>query len=275
MKWRLWLAPPCRGDEAMAWDEALFLSEASRPEGTPVLRFYTWQPSTLSLGRFQHPEAGLNPGISQGSPLPVVRRTTGGGAIWHDQELTYSLTCHQEHLEVSGVKASFELLCGFILKTWQAFGWEAGFARDSDPQGRWGAVTAACFAGTEEYDILVQGKKLGGNAQRRQGKAIFQHGSLPLRLNWDILRQIFRPEDCPSPEHVTDLASQGWLGTPQELAEQLAEQFCRHLDVVPELWEPGPAEYQLFQKSLEKYQDPEWTLRGYGAVRDFNHIASP
>lgn len=272
MKWRIWMAPPCSGDEAMAWDEALFLSEASRPEGTPVLRFYTWQPSTLSLGRFQNPEAGLNPNRPS---VPVVRRTTGGGAIWHDRELTYSLACHQEHLAVTGVKASFELLCGFILKTWQAWGWSAGFARDTDPQGRWGEVTAACFAGTEEYDILVDGKKLGGNAQRRQGKAIFQHGSLPLDLNWETLRQLFRPEDCPSPEHVTDVFHQGWSGTPRELADVLAEQFCRHLGVDAELWEPGAAEQHLFEESLEKYRDPEWTLRGYGAVRDFNHIASP
>lgn len=153
--WRLIVSGAADGVWNMALDEAL--AESVRAGGLPFLRFYEWEPYTLSLGRFQNPS-----GLAEAAVLvPRVRRPTGGGGIWHADELTYSLGCRQDDLPVTGVKASFELLSGFLLDTWNNLGWAAKFAKDSATGFELGAVTVACFAGQEEYDVTVGGKKLG------------------------------------------------------------------------------------------------------------------
>jgi lipoate-protein ligase A len=270
--WRVWFSEAFTGPENMAWDEALFQSSASKKSGVPVLRFYSWNPSTLSLGRFQNPELGLNPDRPR---LPLVRRSTGGGAIWHADEITYSINCHQDHLGVDTVKASFERLCGFLLETWRNLGWKSVYAKDIMDLGALGQITAACFSGKEEYDILVEGKKLGGNAQRRQGGSIFQHGSIPIVLDWKLLTTIFDKESCPNPDLITDLRSLGWMENRKSLETLLANTFAQNMGVEILPWTPGDEEYAFYSESLKRYSDPEWTLIGQGLVRDRIQVASP
>ena len=248
----------------MALDEAL--AESVRAGGSPFLRFYSWIPGTLSLGRFQN----LSTGLSEAArTVPRVRRPTGGGGIWHDQELTYSLACLQSHLEVQGVKASFEKLCGFLLDTWAQFGWNAQFAKDQIiKKESLGVFTPACFAGQEEYDILVDGKKLGGNAQRRERDSIFQHGSVPLTLNRTILEQLFLPGFRPDPETTTDLAELGWSGSLQTLTNRLAASFEARLTL--NLAVSMPSETELGRAKVlmeERYGNSNWTETGGGSLR--------
>ncbi|NNM66819.1 MAG: lipoate--protein ligase family protein [Spirochaetales bacterium] len=270
--WRVWFSEAFTGAENMAWDEALFQTSASKKTGIPVLRFYSWNPATLSLGRFQNPDLGLKPDRPN---LPLVRRSTGGGAIWHADEITYSIACHQDHLGVDTVKASFERLCGFLLETWKNLGWKSVFAKDSISLGTLGQITAACFSGKEEYDILVEGKKLGGNAQRRQGGSIFQHGSIPNILDWTLLTSLFDKDSCPNPDLITDLRSLGWVESRERLEKLLAHTFARHLKVEILPWKPGDEEYSCYNESLKKYSDPDWTYKGLGSVRDRIQVASP
>jgi lipoate-protein ligase A len=186
----------------MARDEALLSEVASGP----VLRLYGWENWTLSLGRFQKPAKDLLPGFLSNPSFPMVRRMTGGGAILHGQELTYSLVCRQEDLGTKDVKASFELLCQFLILFYKKLGLEAEFAvRTGIPQEQLGQKTAFCFGGKEEYDLLIGGKKMGGNAQRRFKDVIFQHGSIPISLNWKGLGLIFPKEDIPQGEEITSL----------------------------------------------------------------------
>lgn len=261
--WRLIASPPAPGFYNMALDEAL--SESVRAGGLPFLRFYFWEPGTLSLGRFQNPSDGFS---KQAGHVPRVRRPTGGGGIWHENELTYSLACLQDDLGARGVKASFEVLCGFLLDTWNTLGWGAAFARDSPAIGGLGVFTPACFAGHEEYDILVGGKKLGGNAQRRDRETIFQHGSLPLKLNWNTLEDLFLPGFRPEPDQVTDLSSCGWNATAQELIPLLTEAFRSRLDIelrqsVVSAEEAARTEHWI----RERYGNQAWTLTGLGSLR--------
>jgi len=247
----------------MALDEAL--NESVRAGGLPFLRFYQWEP-TLSLGRFQNLTTGLGPGAGS---VPRVRRPTGGGAIWHADELTYSLGCLQSDLPVTGVKASFELLCGFLLDTWTDLGWDAAFAKDRRLDGApLGAFTPACFAGQEEYDILVGGKKLGGNAQRRDRTSIFQHGSLPGRLDRAQLARIFRPEDLPSPASTTDLEACGWTQPPRALVDRLIPAFLARLGAEGRPGSPTDAEAARARSLVEeRYGNPGWTETGGGSLR--------
>jgi lipoate-protein ligase A len=142
--WRLVLDQPGPGALVMARDEALLSEVASGP----VLRLYGWENWTLSLGRFQKPEKDLLPGFLSNPSFPMVRRMTGGGAILHGQELTYSLVCRQEDLGTKDVKASFELLCQFLILFYKKLGLEAEFAvRTGIPQEQLGQKTAFCFGG--------------------------------------------------------------------------------------------------------------------------------
>ncbi|HTG82958.1 MAG TPA: lipoate--protein ligase family protein [Geobacteraceae bacterium] len=179
--WRLIDTGPLDGPANMAVDEALlacFNPELSRP----VLRLYGWEPPAISLGRFQLAGDVLDLERCAASGIPVVRRVTGGGAIFHAEELTYAIVCapHQIPPAVS-VKDSFRVLTGFLLRFYGKLGLESRYAADCLPAGaRLGERTPFCFAGMESCDVLIGGKKIGGNAQRRLKNVIFQHGSIPI-----------------------------------------------------------------------------------------------
>lgn len=244
----------------MALDEAL-LAEFMEKGGAPVFRTYTWQVPTVSLGRFQELGDDLDPERVLGRGTPLVRRMTGGGAIYHAHELTYSLICRQEDLETASVKDSFKKLCRFLIRSYRRLGIEAGYAVDlmADPAGL-GRKTAFCFAGRELYDILCGSRKLGGNAQRRLHRTIFQHGSIPFSLDWPALRELFLPGILPPASEITSLTQEGWTGTTATLASILADEFSAELglrwqDSVPSKEEAARAAH--FQQ--KKYENPDWT----------------
>lgn len=262
--WRLILSQSGTGSENMALDEALW--ENYRKTGRPFLRFYTWSPAALSIGRFQNLQTGLRQDVFP--HLPRVRRITGGGAIWHDRELTYSLACDQSDLKVAGVKASFEKLTTFLLETWRSMGLEADYAKNLSGLSELGNPTAACFAGKEEYDILVQGKKLGGNAQSRARHQIFQHGSIPLYLDYNLLDRLFLPGYAPQPELTTSLNELGWTGKTNDLMDKLTAKFQENLKI---RLNPSPLdEIELErQEELISERSPEslWFKEGSGSLR--------
>jgi len=179
--WRLIEDEPHSGAENMAIDEALLRSfdPAASP---PVLRLYGWQPPALSLGRFQKAAEVLDLERCRAAGVAIVRRFTGGGVIYHADEVTYALVCSPEQIPpASSIKDSFRVLTGFLITLYRDLGLEASYALDTvSSDVRLGERTAFCFAGKESFDILVRGRKIGGNAQRRQKGIIFQHGSLPL-----------------------------------------------------------------------------------------------
>lgn len=179
--WRLIDTGPLDGPTNMAVDEAL-LESFDPQRSSPVLRLYGWEPPTLSLGRFQRADDVLDLGRCAARGIPVVRRITGGGVIFHADELTYALVCSPRHLPAGAtVKESFRFLTSFLLRFYERLGLHPRYAVDAVPNGaRLGERHPFCFAGLESYDVLVGGRKIGGNAQRRLKEKIFQHGSVPL-----------------------------------------------------------------------------------------------
>ncbi|NVO00961.1 MAG: lipoate--protein ligase family protein [Geobacteraceae bacterium] len=165
----------------MAIDEAL-LSCFDPEESMPVLRLYGWSPPAFSCGRFQKPEEILNMDLCNRGGVQVVKRITGGGVIYHANELTYSLVCPTDLLPGGhNVKEAFFYLTSFLLAFYKKLGLDAVYAAEHFPENkRLGERTPLCFAGVESCDILINGKKIGGNAQRRLKKVLFQHGSIPL-----------------------------------------------------------------------------------------------
>ena len=180
-EWRLIDGGPLDGASNMAVDEAL-LNCFKHESSTPVFRIYSWEPPALSLGRFQKAGEVLDHDRCQAADVAVVRRITGGGVIFHAEELTYSLVCAPHHVPpVASIKESFWVLTSFLIRFYRKLGLEPSYAVESSSRkSSLGEQTHFCFAGKEAYDILIDSRKIGGNAQRRLKNVIFQHGSIPI-----------------------------------------------------------------------------------------------
>lgn len=258
--WRLIDTGELDGPSNMAVDEAL-LAGFDPERSLPVLRLYGWNPPALSLGRYQDAAFALNLARCREDGVPVVRRMTGGGIIYHAQELTYSIVCAPGHLAVTGVREGFRRLCGFLLEGYRRLGLDPHFAAELNDGGeRLGARTTFCFAGKEECDIVVAGRKLGGNAQRRMRNAILQHGSIPLKnLVPQGLRYLNEP--APGAEKAASLADFGLHPSRQELIRVLVPSFEAGLQVRLRCETLDPEERETATRlAREKYLRPEWNL---------------
>lgn len=168
--------PPLAGAANMARDEAL-MTRAGEGESPPSLRLYGWQPPTISLGYFQ-PYADYQALAPPAGELDVVRRPTGGGAILHDLELTYSIVVPAHHpLLGEGANHLYELAHDAVIAALDAMETPAhrgGETDDSSPT----RGPFFCFARRHKFDVLVGADKLAGSAQRRTRQAVLQHGSI-------------------------------------------------------------------------------------------------
>jgi lipoyl(octanoyl) transferase len=185
--WRIIDTGPLDACSNMAVDEAL-LSCFDPENSMPVLRIYGWEPPALSMGRFQKGREVLDIGNCTESGVAVVRRITGGGVIYHADELTYSIVCSPGHVPpAASIKDSFRVLTSFLLFFYRRLGLKPCYALETLPDlAGPGERSPFCFAGRESYDILIEGKKIGGNAQRRLKNVIFQHGSIPVINRADL-----------------------------------------------------------------------------------------
>ena len=174
MDTRLIVDEPARGSWNMAVDEAL-LQWAGTGSGA-ALRFYQWDEPTLSLGYFQRYEArGAHPSVFD---LPVVRRTTGGGAIVHHRELTYSFVTPVRNRFASGIQGFVRQFHDSLIATLEEYGIEATLCGDAKAQPD--SEPFLCFQRRSSLDILVNNAKVAGSAQRRRRSALLQHGSVLL-----------------------------------------------------------------------------------------------
>ena len=180
--WRLILDKKHGGYYNMAVDEAILQGYSCYK--TPTLRIYGWDEPFFSLGYNQSPQEIFNPD----NAIPFVRRMTGGSAILHDQEITYSLVCSRGDLGLSGtVKESYQNLCSFIKDFYFQLGLRALFAKDA-LNNNLGKYSDFCFSSCQHFDLMLDGKKIGGNAQRRRKDLIFQHGSIPQKIDFSTIK---------------------------------------------------------------------------------------
>ena len=248
----------------MAIDEAL-LRSFDPAVSPPVLRLYGWNPPALSLGRFQKAAEVLNLELCHADGVAVVRWVTGGGVIYHADELTYSLVCSPSQIPAAAsIKDSFRVLTGFLLAFYRSLGLEPAYAADVLPEGtRLGERTAFCFAGKESFDILANGRKIGGNAQRRLKGVIFQHGSIPLQ-NRAVTGLAYMREQAPEQADGTaSLAEYGVSADRNSLFQKIITAFSGYFDV--ELKSCLLSEHELANMDellLHKYSTERWNLEG-------------
>ncbi len=157
----------------MAIDEAVFLMREKL--GLPAtLRFYAWKPAAVSMGYFQKIE---DPSLEEykRQKITIVRRFTGGGAILHRNEITYSLACSTNEFPLlQDIIKAQQLVHEAIIIGLQNLGINAELERKETK----GPDPYFCFVRPSKYDVVEEGRKIGGSAQRRRNRAFFQHGSI-------------------------------------------------------------------------------------------------
>ncbi|MBL8692851.1 MAG: lipoate--protein ligase family protein [Planctomycetes bacterium] len=243
-RWRLLRSGACAPADNMAIDEALLLCD-----GPPTLRLYRWNPHGVSLGYFQNSSQFDLPRFAR-EGVPVVRRLTGGGAIFHGDEVTFSIAAPVAHpLFAGAVRESYDRVHHILAAALEACG-----AREVVPRGDAPLLSEVlqspwCFHESTAFDLVAARRKLVGSAQRRTGGRVLHHGSLVLRANR------YTPE-------VASLESLGGTADALRLEEALIESFGRALDAPLELGMLSPQEQsEAARLASEKYSSKEWTFR--------------
>ncbi|SOC36190.1 lipoate--protein ligase family protein [Ureibacillus acetophenoni] len=194
-KWYFINSGPSRPSYNMALDEAL-LEFHSKGEIPPVIRFYEWNPATLSIGYFQSAEKAIDLNAVRSQNLGFVRRPTGGRAVLHDSELTYSIIVTESYPNMPvTVTEAYRVLSEGLLLGFQNLGLNAYFSvPDSEEKltDLKKPKSAVCFDAPSWYELVVEGKKVAGSAQTRQKGVILQHGAILLDLDEDKLLSVFK-----------------------------------------------------------------------------------
>lgn len=200
--WRLLHTPPAAGAANMALDTAL-MRDALRHGGW-TLRVYTWAHPTLSFGRHQRAHMLYDPARVAAAGLHVVRRPSGGRALLHDAEVTYSVAAP---LAAAGsLRTAYSRINAVLVHALRALGVEAVIAGSAE--GRSVAPGGSpCFAHPAPGEIVVGGRKLAGSAQWRSGGTLLQHGSILLSGDQRQVARLQRkpPADPPPPATLRDL----------------------------------------------------------------------
>ncbi len=235
----------------MGLDEAILASVAEGRE-PPTLRLYGWNPPTVTLGYFQGLDEEVDREACARMGVDIVRRVTGGGAVFHDAELTYSVVLPETHpLARPNILDSYRILCAGVVEGLARFGLSAEFAPIND--------------------VLVDGRKISGNAQTRKRGCILQHGTILLDVDVDRMFALLKVpsekmkgkliEDVK--QRVTSLRSKlgRTVGLP-EAAAAFAAGFSRALGVELEAARPSPEELADADRiAREKYGTEEWTAK--------------
>jgi lipoate-protein ligase A len=265
-EWRLLLDGAATGAWNMAVDEVLL--DGVVAGATPTLRFYQWRPACLSLGYFQ-PFDVVDLDACRALGIDIVRRPTGGRAILHDRELTYSVALPASVLgSDGGVLPSYYRLSLALQEGLRRLGVPATLAPESAAGGS-PEHGPACFDRPSAHEILVEGRKLVGSAQMRRGGALLQHGSILIEPRMAALMACLRsPDDSARgldvkriEDRVAGLAEVG-VSEPATIAAAVARSFADRFRVrLTEATLRGHERAAVQALAALKYQAAGWTER--------------
>jgi lipoate-protein ligase A len=254
--------PPRSGPENMAIDQAL--AERYLVESQPTLRFYRWSPACLSLGIAQRLERDVDQAACAALGIDVVRRQTGGRAILHDQEVTYSLVTAADDplVRARSIVQSYRTISTALCAGLAELGVVPELA--SRPESS-SAKSAACFDLPSDYEITLQGRKLVGSAQARKHGVVLQHGTLLLHADACIWARVLRlPADLTGAALAQRLIALdealGFLPTFEMVVAALVRGFEQTWQITLEPGELSPAEEARAAELVgERYANPAWT----------------
>lgn len=224
----------------MAMDEALLLTAQNSRKWMPALRLYSWSPPAVSIGYFQSLEEEVDVAECKRRGVDIVRRTTGGGAVFHHTELTYSFITREYP---PSLLESYRLICGAILEGLKGIGVEGEFSPLND--------------------LTLNGKKFSGNAQTRKKGVLLQHGTILLDVDADLMFSLLKVPDEKMKdklvknvkERVTALKF-GEDAVMEAVERGFSEAFGGGVG-----GEFTNAERSLANQLIEKYKNGEWLRR--------------
>ncbi|RKQ15778.1 lipoate--protein ligase family protein [Ureibacillus endophyticus] len=273
-KWYFINSGPCRPSYNMALDEAL-LDFHSKGEIPPVIRFYEWNPATLSIGYFQSAEKDIDLDAVKAQNLGFVRRPTGGRAVLHEHELTYSIIVTEQYPNMPAtVTEAYRVLSEGLLVGFQNLGLEAYFSVPDTEEKRAdlkSPKSAVCFDAPSWYELVVEGKKVAGSAQTRQKGVILQHGAILLELDEEKLLSVFKFSSDKVKERMRKKLPEKAVAINQLTSKKITISQCidAFRDGFEEALDIELVPYELTSEQLEyvrkleekKYLTDEWNYR--------------
>ncbi len=260
----------------MAMDEAIVLAH-SEGKVPPTVRFYGWNPPTLSIGYFQKAEKEIDLLAVERLGVGFVRRPTGGRAVLHDQELTYSIIVDENYPGMpSSVTDAYRVLSEGLLRGFRELKLNAEMVQLTESNKISETMnSAACFDSPSWYELVVEGRKVAGSAQLRQKGVVLQHGSILLELDTAQLFDLLKfPNDAVKQRLKKSFEQKAIAINPLRRALGLnpvavieAERAFKHGIAVGmgiRLEEAVPSEYEqeiAAKLMVEKYSIEEWNLR--------------
>jgi lipoate-protein ligase A len=277
--WRLLDSGAAPGSYNLALDEAVFRL-AREGKSPSTVRFYAWSTPAVSVGYFQRWERQIDPEACRRQGIGVYRRITGGRAVLHRDEITYSVACADAGEQFGeGLQASYRTIASALAEGLRLLGVEAELAEPSSGRDvRRAARNPSCFAASSGHEIGAGGRKLAGSAQKREGDDFLQHGSILVSRHDEEFRSLLRSSAHPSAADFGMTSLEELLGCRPcypELAAALAEGFRKILGVPLEEGAPTGEERKLTKELEERrYLSPAWngggeTLERSGETADF------
>lgn len=234
----------------------------------PTLRFYQWDPKALTVGYFQNIYKELDLAKCGQLGIDVTRRLTGGRAVLHHLELTYSIVCtHESPVAVGSIIESYLRISRGIVAGLKQLGIDVQIV--AQPRKIREGSSAACFDTPSWYELVVDKKKLVGSAQTRRRGVLLQHGSIPFSLSTDLLATVLRFNSEASRESFSKMLKEKAIGldqcianlTKEKLITAIAEGLGKELKL--DLAQSFLTETEVKSTHMyrEKYASNEWILK--------------
>jgi lipoyl(octanoyl) transferase len=254
MRWHFTVTTPSDGAANMALDEAL-LHRAART-GDAVFRVYGWSAPTLSLGRNQRARGLYNLEAAAARGVGIVRRPTGGRALLHHREITYSATLPVP--DAAAASAAYDFINDVLLDGLRSLGVQAELARKTAalPPG-----PRPCFDVPADREIVCDGRKLVGSAQWRTDGALLQHGSILVRDDQPLIAELMSMPTAATVGAATLSEPLGRDPTIDEVAGLLSAALRERADVVAEPFGVDDSVQAEFADLRASYADERWTWR--------------
>ncbi len=189
-QWPWLVDPPCPGAVSMQIDEELLHRVENASPKCTIVRFYRWAEPTISVGKHQRIEESIRLEYCKHHGIPVVRRPTGGRSVFHADELTYSLVSNDwEHFPLHSVQKTYLRIATALQKGLRQLQIPVELAEGGREVGAGWAdqIRKPCFASSTRYELLSRGRKIAGSAQKRLKRSFLQHGSIPLRIDYEVM----------------------------------------------------------------------------------------
>jgi len=261
-RWRFIDDCPATGAENMAKDEYL-LELVEREGGAPILRLYSFHPSAITIGAHQDAARALDLEAVRADSLDVVRRVTGGRALLHEDELTYSVAGPGGALH-DGFLGTYLRISEALAAALRAIGVDAEVARGARASGR-GAGAAPCLASTTRHELAARGRKIAGSAERMTRNGFLQHGSILLtKASARIVRYTrgSGAAGCCDPIRITSVSDElGAAPADGELRAAILDAFAESFQVA---WTPF---------ALSSAEEREVRARALLKKREFHDVS--